>query len=408
MPADAPEGNCPGCLLRLAFRGDEGPWSVLSFYSPLRGSVRPEVVRYFGDYELREELARGGMGVVFRARQVSLNRPVALKMILAGQLATAAQVIRFQLEAEAAARLDHPNIVPIYEIGIHEGRHFYSMKLIEGLNLAEWMEGRNREVANEGVSLPDPKASAKLLATIAHAVHYAHQRGILHRDLKPTNILISEDGAPHITDFGLAKLVEDGEDATHTVAMQGTPAYMAPEQAADHARQPTTAADVYSLGAILYELLTGQPAFRAATTLETLRQVVEQEPVRPCALNPRLDRDLETICLKCLQKAPSARYGSAQAFGQDLELWQAREPISIRPATAVEKLWSWTRRNPKLALLTIALLVLLVVVAIGFTRAAIKSNKAEHAVTEKLFDYHLAQASATRRSGREGPRQIIK
>jgi WD40 repeat protein/tRNA A-37 threonylcarbamoyl transferase component Bud32 len=304
-------------------------------------------VRYFGDYEVLEEIARGGMGIVYKARQVSLQRLVALKMILAGELASDAQVQRFRKEAEAAAQLDHPHIVPIYEVGEHGGHQYFSMKLVEGASLA-------RKIKELEHQYP---ASAQLMATVARALQYAHQRGIIHRDLKPSNILIDAQGQAHVSDFGLAKQLDSIEAPTRTGVILGTPCYMAPEQAAGQVRQIGIAADVYSLGSILYELLTGRPPFRAETPMEVLTQVMNDEPVAPRLLEPKVPKDLETICLKCLEKAPRKRYLTAQALAEDLERWFAGEPIVARPAGWPERLAKWAKRRPAVAGLMLTLLV---------------------------------------------------
>ncbi len=247
------------------------------------------------------------MGVVYEARQRSLNRPVALKMILSGQLASAEEVARFRREAEAAAQLEHPGIVPIYEIGTDGDQHFFSMAFVEGESLAKKMTNG---------PMP-PREAARLVKTIAEAVEYAHQKGIIHRDLKPANILLDRNGIPRITDFGLAKNIQCDSGMTATGQVMGTPSYMPPEQAAGHTTQVKEAADVYSLGAVLYALLTGRPPFQADNVLDTLRQVLEREPVPPQQLNPTIPQDLETICLKCLQKETRKRYQRAQEFADD-------------------------------------------------------------------------------------------
>jgi serine/threonine-protein kinase len=273
-----------------------------------------------GDYQLLEELGRGGMGVVYKAWQHSLGRTVALKMLLQGATASAADLARFRTEVESAAQLDHPTIVPIYEVGQHEGRPFFTMKLVDGTTLAE------RLVAGP---LPGRDA-ARILVPICRAVHDAHQRGVLHRDLKPSNILIDGAGRPHVSDFGLAKRVEADEPLTLTGAVLGTPSYMAPEQAAGTRGRLGPASDVYSLGAILYHMLTGRPPFQAATPVETVLLVLEQEPLPPRLVNPRADRELEMIALKCLQKPPDLRYPLAAALADDLEAYLADEPTAAR------------------------------------------------------------------------------
>lgn len=287
--------------------------------SHAKPEIRMRTVETIGDYDVESEIARGGMGVVYKARHKTLNRTVALKMILSGQFASAADVRRFHQEAEAAANLDHSGIVPIYDIGEHEGQHYFSMKFIEGGSLAERLPALR----------VDRKQTVQLIAKIARAMHHAHQRGILHRDLKPANILLDEAGNPLVSDLGLAKQIKSESDLTHTGAVVGTPAYMPPEQAAAK-KEITTAADIYSLGAILYEALTGQPPHKGESPVVTMMQVLNDEIIRPRQLDRSVDRVLELICLKCLEKDPNDRYTSAAALAEDLESWAAGKPVSVK------------------------------------------------------------------------------
>ena len=295
----------------------------------------------FGDYELLEEIGRGGQGVVYRARQKSLNRIVALKVIGLGQWATEAHLKRFRLEAEAAARLDHPCIVPIHEVGERDGYCYFSMNFVEGGQLDE-VVGRE--------PLPIRRA-VELIAKLARAVHYAHEHGILHRDIKPGNVLLDQKGEAHLTDFGLARLVETESTVTGTKEVLGTPSYMAPEQAVGETRKLTSATDVYGLGAVLYQLLTGQPPFAGGTTYETVKLLLETEPRRPRLLNPKIDRDLSAICLKCLDKDPKRRYPSALALAEDLEHWIKHEPIRAKRSGFFTHARKWVRRKPAIAAL---------------------------------------------------------
>jgi eukaryotic-like serine/threonine-protein kinase len=343
--ADAPQGFCSLCLFRsgLGSFADEKNESVASREMPIN----------FDDYHLLNEIGRGGQGVVYRARQKSLNRTVALKVIGAGWT-TEAHLKRFRLEAEAAASLNHPFIVPIHEIREREGCCYFSMNLVEGGQLDE-------VVKRQGISID---GAAKLIAKLARTVHYAHEHGILHRDIKPGNILLDKEGEPHLTDFGLARLTEGESSVTRTTDVLGTPSYMSPEQAGGNNDELTAAADVYGLGAILYQLLTGSPPFVGRTTYETVRLLLETDARPPRLLNPKIDRDLSTICLKCLEKDPKRRYVSAFALAEDLERWLGREPIQARPTGFLGRGRKWMQRNPAAAVSVVSLAALLVAMGV--------------------------------------------
>ncbi len=369
-PADAPCGLCTKCLLA----------DVLSTESPelsQEGGIAA-LPRMFGGYELIEELARGGMGIVYRARQTQINRRVAVKVLAAGQFASPDFVQRFRTETEAVASLDHPNIIPIYEVGENDGLPFFSMKLVEGGSLAEW-------IAKSQPPISTQQATA-IVSKLARAVHYAHQRGILHRDIKPGNVLIDAEGEPHLTDFGLAKLIEKDSTLTRTMAMLGTPSYMSPEQARGEAKQLTTGVDVYGLGAVFYELLAGTPPFAGGTTVETVRLVLEQDPRRPSALRPNVDRDLETICLKCLEKDPARRYLSADALAADLDRWRERKPILARPVSPLERSAKWIRRHQVGFIAMVSIATLLLVGVTVSTWQAVRATRAEALAQQRLSE----------------------
>src|SRR5499425_2359665 len=326
-----------------------------------------ELLGELGDYELLEEVGRGGQGVVFRARQKSLNRTVALKVISLGPWASKAHLKRFRREAEAAASLDHSGIVPIYEVGERDGSCYFSMKFVEG--------GQLDELVKRG---PMPiRRAVELIAKVARTVHYAHEHGILHRDIKPGNILLDQNGEPHLTDFGLARLVEAESTVTGTLEVLGTPSYMAPEQAAGEHTKLGSTTDVYGLGAVLYQLLTGQPPFAGGTTYETIKLLLETEPRQPRLLNSRIDRDLSTVCLKCLEKDPKRRYPAAAGLAEDLERWSKHEPILARHTGIFTRGTKWVRRNVAVA----RLITLSVALAISIAFNILKRELLRHPVT---------------------------
>lgn len=373
-PHHSPQGLCPKCLLDAGLDepvsgrreaatlitdpADDASAASLPATDPVaRGQEdSPRVgtkIKYVGDYEILEEIARGGMGVVYKARQLRLDRTVALKMILSGHFAGKADVQRFQIEAEAAARLDHPNIVPIYEVGEHDGVHYFSMGYVDGESLAERL--------SDGPW--SPQDAAELTRTLGEAIAFAHSQGVIHRDLKPGNVLLDGTGRPRIADFGLARRSDVDSRLTGTGQIVGTPAYMAPEQASDAANVGPPS-DVYSLGAVLYELLTGEPPFSAANPLDTVLQVLEQPPTAPRSINSAIPKDLEAICLKCLEKRSEHRYQTADDLARDLTRFLENEPVEARSLTALTRLYRWCDRNiGKMTMIAIGFLLILPLLA---------------------------------------------
>jgi serine/threonine protein kinase/Tfp pilus assembly protein PilF len=355
--ADAPQNFCSACLLETGLgllEEDESAIGPSPISRRSNGARSAKMLSDFGDYELLEEIGRGGQGVVYRAHQKSLNRTVALKAIGLGPWATEEHLKRFRREAEAAASLEHSGIVPIYEVGERDGSCYFSMRLVEGGQLDEVVKREPMPI----------RRAVELIAKVARTVHYAHEHGILHRDIKPGNILLDGKGEPHLTDFGLARLVETESTLTHTLEVLGTPSYMAPEQAAGNNTLLTSATDVYGLGAVFYQLLTGHPPFAGGTTYETIRLLLETEPRQPRLWNPKIDRDLSTICLKCLEKDPQRRYSSALALAEDLERWLKHEPIRARRTGVLTRGEKWVRRNPMTAALILSLAALAAVVGV--------------------------------------------
>ena len=375
LGSDAPGGACPACALRGALSPEPGDGTAVD-RSPNALSSPGTKVHYFGDYELMEEIGRGGMGVVYRARQVSLNRDVALKMILAGRLASETEVKRFFHEARAAAKLQHPNIVAVHEVGLQDGQHYYSMDFIEGSNLEQLVRQH---------PLPAFQA-AEYVRTIADAIHFAHEHGTVHRDLKPTNILIDIFNQPQITDFGLARCAQLDPHLTTSGQILGTPAFMSPEQAEARAESIGPQSDVYSTGAILYYLLTQRAPFAAESLPALLDLVVHRDPVSPRALNPSVPRDLETICLKCLQKDPGRRYRSARDLSDELGRFSRGEPILARPPNVAERVWRWCARNRAVSASLGTVALVLVTAAVVSTREAVRA-KAEAAKSQQIAQF---------------------
>ena len=381
MTSDQPTQDKPtpdADIIEVEVQSGEGPFSTadrladtVSHGETVKVAAKP-AIKHPDDYEIQSEIGRGGMGVVFIARQKSLNRLVALKMVLSAQFSSEAEIERFHIEAAAAGKLDHPGIVPVHEVGEYEGQHYYSMGYVEGQSLSQRMRDAKGPLG--------PRISAKLVSKIAAAMHYAHKKGIIHRDLKPSNILLDENDEPKITDFGLAKNMEFDSKLTMTGQIVGTPSYMPPEQATGIVKRIGPAADIYSLGAMLYEMLTGRPPFGAASVGETIRQVIVDEPAPPRVLNSSVPADLQTICMKCLEKEPAKRFETAGALQQELDRFLDGKPIQSRPVGRIERIWRWCRRNPIEAVLAaglaIAVLFALIVLVV--------SNRIQRTQNEKL------------------------
>lgn len=351
--------------------------------------------RRFGDYVLGRQVGAGGMGVVYEARRLSDNRRVALKLIRDSHIASPTSLCRFTIEAEAVARLEHPHIVRIHEVGESEGQPFFSMDFIEGESLSTGIARGDFDLTH-GDASSRQRQIARLMAKVAHAVHHAHVRGVLHRDIKPGNILLDTAGEPHLTDFGLAKILQRSTDETEPFVLTtsgdapGTPGYMAPEQVAG--ADAGSAADIYGLGAVMYALLTARPPFRGATALELFRQIVEQSPPRPRSLQPAVDLDLETICLKCLEKDPRRRYGFAEALAEDLESYAAGRPILARPVSVVYRSRQWIERNP-VGTALIATLLLGLCVALTLLKVVNDQRREIEADRDQTFDEGMQKVS---------------
>ena len=402
IPADAPEGGCPGCLLEsglgllpdapvavgdastvISTKADDGGSAgdveenaAAAARQNKKAARVAEILGELGDYELLEVVGRGGQGVVYRAHQKSLNRTVALKMISLGSWATEAHLKRFRREAEAAASLEHSGIVPIYEVGESDGSFYFSMRFVEGGQLDQVMK-------REPISL---REATELIAKVARTVHYAHEHGIVHRDIKPGNILVDAKGEPLLTDFGLARLVEAESTVTRTKEVMGTPSYMAPEQAVGNNAAVSSATDVYGLGAVLYQLLTDHPPFAGGTTFETIKLVLDTEPRPPRLLNREVDRELSTICLKCLEKDPKRRYPSALALAEDLEHWLKHEPIRAKRSGFFIHARKWVRRKPALAALIASLIALAAAMGWNLWKSELISRPATRGIAVLPFE----------------------